>query len=81
MLIKLGEPLPSQARSNLNGVNTTQIIQPPQIIHNPPAHTMSTLPQQRQRPAQVLIIAPQQVFNASACIQDGGGTYCPYYRR
>jgi len=83
MLMKLGEPLPAkaQARSNPNDVNTTQIIQSPQIIQGPPAHTMSTLPQQRQRPAQIIIISPQPVFNPSACIQDGGGTYCPYYRR
>jgi hypothetical protein len=81
MLLKIGEPLPTQNRSSSNTVTTTQIIQSPQIIQGPPSHTMSTLPQPRQRPTQVIIIAPQPIFNPSACIQDGGGTYCPYYRR
>jgi hypothetical protein len=81
MLLKIGESLPTQNRSSSNTVTTTQIIQSPQIIQGPPSHTMSTLPQPRQRPTQVIIIAPQPIFNPSACIQDGGGTYCPYYRR
>lgn len=81
MLLKIGESLPTQNRSSSNTVTTTQIIQSPQIIQGPPSHTMSTLPQSRQRPTQVIIIAPQPIFNPSACIQDGGGTYCPYYRR
>ena len=81
MLLKLGEAIPSPTRSNSNSVITTQIIQAPQIIQGPPSHTMSNLPQQRQRPTPVIIIAPQPIFNPSACIQDGGGTFCPYYRR
>jgi len=81
MLLKIGESLPTQNRSSSNTVTTTQIIQSPQIIQGPPSHTMSTLPQPRQRPTQVIIIAPQPIFNPSACIQDGGGTFCPYYRR
>jgi len=81
MLLKIGESLPAQNRPSSNTVTTTQIIQSPQIIQGPPSHTMSTLPQPRQRPTQVIIIAPQPIFNPSACIQDGGGTYCPYYRR
>lgn len=35
-------------------------------------------PQQRAIPQQIII---QQQSNPNACIQDGGGIYCPNYRR
>ena len=38
-------------------------------------------PTQQPQP-QIIIQQPQpQIMNPAACIQDGGGTYCPNYRR
>ena len=42
------------------------------------AFTRIGQPQQQQQPQQIII---QQQVNPNACIQDGGGAYCPYYRR
>ena len=36
-------------------------------------------PQQTQQ--QIIIQQQPQMMNPSACIQDGGGTFCPNYRR
>lgn len=56
----------------------------PQVIQGPPPHTLAPPP--RPREANIIIVQPQYVapavivqpgFNAAACIQDGGGTYCP----
>lgn len=54
-----------------------------QIIQSPPPHRLAPAP--RPRETNIILVQPQiatpvivaPMFNASACIQDGGGTYCP----
>lgn len=63
--------------------STTYSGDVPQVIQAPPPHTLSPAPRPRENNiifVQPQIAAPVMVqpgFNASACIQDGGGTYCP----
>ncbi len=53
------------------------------IIQAPPPHTLSPAPSPRGN--NIILVQPQLAapmmiqpsFNASACIQDGGDTYCP----
>ena len=55
----------------------------PQVIHGPPPHSLAPPP--RPREINIILVQPQiaapvivqPAFNAAACIQDGGGTYCP----
>jgi hypothetical protein len=67
-------------------------LSPPQPIYSetfnyapaPPVHTYTPLVVTRPQTQQLIILqrpiyAP--IFNSAACIQDGGGTFCPYYRR
>lgn len=55
----------------------------PQVIQSPPPHILSLAPRPRENNiilVQPQIAAPVMVqpgFNSSACIQDGGGTFCP----
>lgn len=75
---------------NAMGVNYTNSQPPnsyanetPQVIQSPPPHRLAPAP--RPREANIILIQPQiaapvigvPIFNPSACIQDGGGTYCP----
>jgi hypothetical protein len=54
-----------------------------QIIQSPPPHRLAPAP--RPRETNIILVQPQiaapvivsPMFNAAACIQDGGGTYCP----
>jgi hypothetical protein len=81
MLVRLGEASPDNRITpppylNSYGNQSTPVMPPPK-------HSFSPMPQPRQLPQQVIIVSPQviQPFNAAACIQDGGGTYCGNYRR
>ena len=75
---------------NSMGINYTNpqppnnyLIEAPQIIQSPPPHRLAPAP--RPREVNIIMVQPQiavpiivgPAFNASACIQDGGGTYCP----
>ncbi len=78
MLMSIGE------NTTEFGNNTTYRSPPPDYmapqIENPPAHIFTPPPQPHQRrQPQVIIIHP--LPNPAACIQDGGSTFCPYYRR
>ena len=79
LLGSLGESTAEFNIKNSGTVNRYLNDEPNSALPLPPSHLLSTLPQPRARPQPVIIIQP--TFNAAACIQDGGGTYCPYYRR
>ena len=54
----------------------------PNSVEPPPPHQFSTLPTQRQRiyvPPPIVVVQP--LVSPYACIQEGGATFCPYYRR
>ena len=54
----------------------------PSSLEPPPPHQFSTLPIQRPRiyvPPPIIVVRP--MVSPYACIQDGGATFCPYYRR
>jgi hypothetical protein len=86
MLIRVGDTSP-ETTSLLAKKNTRSFEEqlPPVMPQGPPPHILSTLPPPRQRIQTIIVPVPLQpppmMFNPSACIQDGGGTYCPYYRR
>jgi len=76
----------SQLGVQVESVVSSQSAGDPMLISTPtsppPAHQFSTLPAQRPR----VYIAPpvivmQPMVSPYACIQDGGSTFCPYYRR
>ena len=79
MLSSLGENTAEFNSKNSGVVKIYRNDEPISVLPLPPSHLLSTLPQPRARPQPIIIIQP--AFNAAACIQDGGGTYCPYYRR
>ena len=83
MLVNLGEKLVDAKPKYGVPPGVYRAPEPQEEMTLPPSHTFSPMPQPRQPQRQIILIAPTviQPFNAAACIQDGGGTYCPYYRR
>ena len=78
MLVSIGESTSEFRRSSAyQSPQQDEVAMP---IENPPPHVFTPPPQpsQRRQP-QVIIVQP--LSNPSACIQDGGSTFCPYYRR
>ena len=70
----------SYTNPRLANSNTSE---PTQIIQSPPPHRLAPAPRPREH--NIILVQPQvaapvfvaPMFNPSACIQDGGGTYCP----
>ena len=60
-LIELGEPVPERPK----------IIYIDRVIASPPS------PPPQPQPQQIIIQQQPQMMNPAACIQDGGGTFCP----
>ena len=83
MLVNLGEKLVDAKPKYAVPPGVYRAPEQQEEMTLPPSHTFSPMPQPRQPQRQIILIAPTviQPFNAAACIQDGGGTYCPYYRR
>ena len=86
-LVKLGYPPAMQSlRSAPQPIpaipNNDQLYVAPPVIEQPPAHAFSPLVRPRYAPT-VIIAPPVYVVPVSpaACIQDGGATFCPHYRR
>ena len=81
MLMRIGENTSEFSRVNPDQSMQSQGDASTLALPLPPPHTFSTLPRPRPRPQPPQLIIIQQAFNPAACIQDGGGTYCPFYRR
>lgn len=85
MLVQIGENTSEFQRNQRPSPTMIPNDNISQDVEPPPPHEFSRLPQPRQRyaPPQLIIVQPliQPMYNPAACIQDGGATYCPYYRR
>ena len=69
-------------RATTSNNNYEPITSYPSSVEPPPPHQFSTLPIQRPRiyvPPPITVVRP--MVSPYACIQDGGATFCPYYRR